>query len=86
MKYQIGSSDESFSDDGDIPQKTLVFTFSAEEWSQIKPHEVVYNLNNNKRQFKSCKTYNILPKQYWTPVLAEVNILVTYAITMLLII
>lgn len=48
-----------------------MFTFSAEEWSQIKPHEIVYNLNDKNRRFQNYKTYNSLPKHYWTPVLAE---------------
>lgn len=66
------SSDESeeFSSENDIdmPSKNFIFTLSAEEWQKIQPKEVVYKLT---KSHTSSRSYMVLPKGNWTPVLAE---------------
>jgi len=49
----------------------FVFTFSIEEWKQIQPEEVQYSINDPSRPLRSVRSYYILPKGCWTPILAE---------------
>jgi len=58
----------SSENDNDRPTKNFIFPLSAEEWQQIQPIEVVYKLTKCHQNFRS---YLILPKGAWTPVLAE---------------
>lgn len=54
-----------------LPKKEFVITFSESEWNDIHPHEVVYADNDKKRPFPKVRTYNVLPKKTWTPIIAE---------------
>lgn len=67
----LGSSDDSRFSDENWPKIEFVFTFSIEEWNEIKPQEVVYRLNDKNRPKQNSKTKFALPKNMWTPVLAE---------------
>lgn len=49
----------------------FVITFSVEEWNQIRPQEVLYKLNDKFRPMQTSKTYYTLPKNQWTPIIAE---------------
>lgn len=59
------------SDDEKFPKKQFVITFSESEWNMIKPQEVVYNFHDKTRPLQHVKLYNVLPKNMWTPVIAE---------------
>lgn len=48
-----------------------MFTFSPEEWEQIQPQHCVYKINDKNRPLLNSKSYMVLPKNVWTPVLAE---------------
>jgi len=67
--------DDSSDDNSDVqitlPSKKIVFTFSPEEWKIIAPEETRYKSNDKKRSTLSSRTYYILPKKEWTPLLAE---------------
>jgi len=67
--------DDSSDDNSDVqitlPSKKIVFTFSPEEWKIIVPEETRYKSNDKKRSTLSSRTYYILPKKEWTPLLAE---------------
>lgn len=65
------SSSEFSSDEENLPIMKLVFTFSSEEWLQIQPQEILYNRNNKTSPMISSRSYYVLPKSSWTPVLAE---------------
>lgn len=54
-----------------LPKKEFVFTFSPSEWQQIQPQEVVYKASDKNRPMRSCRSYYVLPKGSWTPLLAE---------------
>lgn len=54
-----------------LAQKKIVFTFSPDEWKQIEPHQVLYKLNDKSRTLQNLRSYNALPKNMWTPILAE---------------
>lgn len=58
----------SSENDNDMPTKNFIFTLSAEEWQQIQPHEMVYKLTKGHQNSRS---YLVLPKGTWTPILAE---------------
>jgi len=62
---------ELSNDDDCIPQKKFVFTLSAEEWQQIQPQEISYKLSDKNNPIRSSRSYVVLPKGTWTPVLAE---------------
>ncbi|CAI6369605.1 unnamed protein product [Macrosiphum euphorbiae] len=47
------------------------FTFSPSEWQQIQPQEVIYKASDKNRPMRSCRSYYVLPKGSWTPLLAE---------------
>lgn len=57
--------------DDDLPKKefVLTFIFSPSEWQRIQPHEIVYK--DKSRPMKSFRSYHVLPKGSWTPILAE---------------
>lgn len=52
-------------------KKKIVFTFFPEEWKQIQPHQVLYKLKAKSRNSQNLRLYNALPKNMWTPILAE---------------
>lgn len=54
-----------------MPKKEFVFNFSIDEWNLIKPKEIVYKINDKNRPKQNIKMYHALPKNQWTPVLAE---------------
>jgi len=54
-----------------LPKKEFVITFSESEWVKIHPQEVVYTNNDKTRPFPKVRTFNVLPKKLWTPVVAE---------------
>lgn len=59
------------SSDTDRPFKKFTFTFSVDEWRQIQPQNVMYKLNSKDRHTKNSRSYYILPKGIWTPILSE---------------
>ncbi|XP_029342201.1 uncharacterized protein LOC107883669 [Acyrthosiphon pisum] len=67
------SSDFEPSDklDSDLPNKKFVITFCAEEWKEIQPQTVQYKLLDKKRSLQHSKSYEVLPKNRWTPLIAE---------------
>ncbi|CAI6352945.1 unnamed protein product [Macrosiphum euphorbiae] len=67
------SPDDYSSNDEDdaLPCKKFVFTFSSEEWDQIQPQEKVFKLTDKSRPMQSTRSYYVLPKGTWTPILAE---------------
>lgn len=65
------SESEYSSDEENLPKKKFVFTFSSEEWLQIQPEEKLYKCNDKLRPMMSSRSYYVLPKSSWTPVLAE---------------
>lgn len=72
--FNVLEIDESFSDlssETDRPIKKFTFTFSTEEWHQIQPEEVVYKLNDKSRPIQNSRSYYILPKGKWSPILSE---------------
>lgn len=62
------SSDDSLTK---LPTKLFTFTFSAIEWNQIQPKEVIYKSNDRMRSLNSVRSYYALPKGSWTSLLAE---------------
>jgi len=54
-----------------LPKKEFVFTFSPSEWQQIQPQEIFFKANDKNRPMRSCRSYYVLPKGAWTPLLAE---------------
>ncbi|KAL5246181.1 hypothetical protein ACI65C_013589 [Semiaphis heraclei] len=54
LLIENSSSDTNCSSDEDFPTKSFVFTFSVDEWNQIKPQEVLYRLNDKNRPLKTC--------------------------------
>lgn len=52
-------------------QKNNCFYISPDEWKQIQPYEVFYKLNDKSRTLQNSRSYNVLPKNVWTPILAE---------------
>jgi len=71
LLYLSEKSIDSTSDDEDFPTKKFVFTLSPEEWKQIQPLESIYKVNDKNRPFLNSRSYYILPKNSWTPLLAE---------------
>ncbi|XP_025413491.1 uncharacterized protein LOC112685738 [Sipha flava] len=71
LPNEKSSSDTCGSSEEDFPTKRFVFTFSADERKKIKPHEVLYRLNDKNRPLKTCKSYHTLTKNQWSPILAE---------------
>lgn len=71
IDFFLGSSDDNIFSDNNLPKKEFVFTFSIEEWNEITPHEVVYQLNDKNRPKQSSKTKFALLQNMWTPILAE---------------
>jgi len=51
--------------------KKFVITFSVDEWETIQPRTVKYNIADKKRPNQHFKSYEVLPKNSWTPVIAE---------------
>lgn len=68
--FAIDLTDDSDNPDF-LPKKEFVFTFSPSEWQQIQPQEVIYKANDKNRPMRSCRSYYVLPKGSWTPLLAE---------------
>lgn len=62
---------DSVDSDEDFPNKKFVITFSSDEWKTIEPQRVNYNLVDKKRPLQRFKTYEVLPKNKWTPLVAE---------------
>lgn len=51
--------------------KNFVFTLSIEEWNTIEPKEVHYKINDPNRPSRISRSYYVLPKNQWSPILAE---------------
>lgn len=49
----------------------FTITFSADEWKEIKPQQIYYKLHDKKRPLQQLKSYEVLPKNSWTPLIAE---------------
>lgn len=67
----LDTSFTSTSDEENLPKKKIVFTFSPEEWKEIQPRDSVYKINDKNRPLLNSKSYMVLPKHSWSPVLAE---------------
>lgn len=59
------------SDEQNILKKTFVFTFSSDKWLQIQPQEIIYKRIDKSCPMLSSRSYYVLPKGSWTPILAE---------------
>lgn len=42
-----------------------------DEWNQIQPHPINYRINDKSRPLKNYKSHYVLPKNTWSPILAE---------------
>lgn len=72
LLYLLETSYDSTSDSAeDWPKKKFVFTISPTEWEQIVPQERIYKLNDKNRPYLHSRSYYVLPKSTWTPLLAE---------------
>lgn len=69
--FFLDSSDDSSNLDEDLPKRKFVFTFSVDEWNLIKPHDILYRLNDKNRPKQNFKSHQTLQKNQWTPILAE---------------
>lgn len=68
----LGDQTDFSSDCSEIlPSKEFVITFSPEEWITIQPEEVCYKSNSKNQSSKSSRMYHVLPKNSWTPIIAE---------------
>lgn len=54
-----------------MPSLKSVITFSVDEWKQIQPEEIKYKVNDPSRLLRSSRSYYVLPKGCWTPILVE---------------
>jgi len=73
LKYffiDSASTDDSNSDE-ELPCMNFIFTFSPEEWKEIQPLWVAYKLYDKKRPSQNVKYYEVLPKNTWSPLIAE---------------
>lgn len=71
MVFIDSESSDEFDTYVDLENKKFVITLSADEWKEIQPQRVQYKYIDKKRPLQHLKSYEVLPKNTWTPIIAE---------------